>query len=236
MRTQPSIPAPKRDDAPPLLRATAAPDAPRTIREALPVFWRHASPWILATALAAAIGARLLAGGFTPWDLVPVAVVLGYWPFNEWLTHVLILHFKPFTLGNRTIDFRVPQSHRAHHRDPWDLDILFIPIHSFTYSLPLLVGLCFALAPTAPLALTALVAYLTLTLHYEWVHFLAHTRYAPRTAYYRRVLRNHRLHHFKNERYWFGVSMRGADLVLGTAPSPEDVATSTTSRTLGVAA
>ena len=47
-------------------------------------------------------------------------------------------------------------------------------------------------------------------------------------------MRNHRLHHFKNEHYWFGVTMLGADRLLRTAPQAEDVERSPTARTLGV--
>jgi len=47
------------------------------------------------------------------------------------------------------------------------------------------------------------------------------------------VWRNHRLHHYKNEHYWFTVTTAGtADRVLGTGPDPERVATSPTVRDL----
>ena len=210
-------------------------DTPDTFASAFAFFIRHASPRILVTALSAAMVARIAAGVFSLWDLVPPLVVLAYWPLNEWLIHVFILHAKPRRIGRWTLDPAVPRKHRAHHRDPWNLQILFIPLQSFVYSLPLLVALCFLLAPTRPLALTVLVAYLALALHYEWVHFIAHTRYAPRSARYQRLVRNHRLHHFKNEHYWFGVSMLGADRPLHTSPDPETTERSETARTLGIA-
>jgi sterol desaturase/sphingolipid hydroxylase (fatty acid hydroxylase superfamily) len=206
---------------------------PGTLRDCAAFFFRHASPRILAVALAAAAGTRLAVGGFSAWDLVPVLLVAAYWPLNEWLIHVFVLHAKPIRIGSRSFDPSVPRKHREHHRDPWNLEILFIPLGSFVYTLPLLVGLAFLLAPSRELALSGLVAYLALALHYEWVHFLAHTRYVPKTAHYRNLVRNHRLHHFKNERYWYGVSMLGADRPLGTAPAPEAVERSPTARTLG---
>jgi hypothetical protein len=216
----------------PLARLSDSPDG---LANALAYFLRRASPRILLGALGAAIVARVAVGGFTAWDVVPPLLVLAYWPLNEWLIHVFILHAKPFTLAGRTIDPAVPRKHRAHHRDPWNLELVFIPLQSFVYSLPLLVGLCFLLAPTTPLALTALVAYLAFALHYEWVHYISHTRYAPKSERYQRLIRNHRLHHFKNERYWYGVSMTAADRPLRTAPDPESVERSETARTLGVA-
>jgi hypothetical protein len=46
--------------------------------------------------------------------------------------------------------------------------------------------------------------------------------------------RYHRLHHFKNEHYWQGVTMHLGDRVLGTLPDHTKVPTSPTCRTLGV--
>ena len=48
---------------------------------------------------------------------------------------------------------------------------------------------------------------------YEWIHFLIHTAYRPRTSVYKAIWRNHRLHHFKNEHISgaapsFGLLMR----------------------------
>jgi hypothetical protein len=73
---------------------------------------------------------------------------------------------------------------------------------------------------------------LLLTLHYELIHFLIHTRVQPRTALYRTLWRNHRLHHFKSEHYWYGVTRIEGDWLLGTAPVAKDVTTSSTCRAL----
>lgn len=210
----------------------AALSSPRTVREALPIFLRHGSPFVLLVALSVALGVRWHLGAWSLWDIVPVVVLLAFWPFQEWLIHVYILHFRPFTLWGKKIDFRVPRKHREHHRQPWNYDILFIPLHSYLYSLPLLVLLWVALMPTAALAWTAVVVHLALALHYEWIHFLIHTRVRPRWRYYQRLWRNHRLHHFKNERYWHGVTRLAGDRFLGTAPAPESVPLSRTCRSL----
>lgn len=216
--------------------AAAAADSPRTLAEAWRVFVRHGSPRIVLAALAVAVVARLAVGQWSAWDLLPVAALLAWWPVQEWLIHVFILHYKPRRVFGRTLDFAVPRKHRAHHRRPWDVAILFIPMHSFVYSLPLLVGLWFAVTPSTPLALSGLVAHLVLTAHYEWVHFLLHTRYQPRSAWYQRLWRNHRLHHFKNEHYWFGVTMLSGDRLLHTAPDMKAVPTSATCREIAGAA
>lgn len=80
--------------------------------------------------------------------------------------------------------------------------------------------------------MTGLTAHFVLALHCEWVHSLAHTRYWPRSALYQRLWRNHRWHHFKNEHYWFGVTMLSGDRLLGTQPAVQDVPTSPTARSL----
>jgi hypothetical protein len=210
-------------------------DTPDSLREAAAMFVRHGSPRVLLVAFGGAFAARVALGGWSLWDLAPVAAIALFWPVLEWLIHVFILHAKPIQLGRFTFDGRVPRKHRAHHRDPWNAEIVFIPFHSFSYALPLVAALCFALTPTPQLALTALAVFLLLALHYEVVHFLIHTRVEPRGAYYRRLWRNHRLHHFKSEHHWFGVTRLAADRALRTAPEADRVPTSPTARTLGVA-
>jgi Fatty acid hydroxylase len=205
--------------------------SPRTLREALPIFLRHGSPRILLLLVGIVLVGRVRAGGFSLFDFMAAAVVFLYWPTQEWLIHVFVLHAKPFVLLGRTFDLPVPRSHRAHHQDPWNYRILFIPLHTYLYTLPVLFLLCFGLAPTRALALSALLTHLALTLHYEAVHFLVHTRVVPRTPYYQRLWRNHRLHHFRNEHFWYGVTRLGGDRLFGTAPNAASVAVSPTART-----
>ncbi len=225
-------PATAGSDGRELGAALNATDSPRTIREAFPVFLAHTSPRILIAAVAAATAVRVWLGTWSWWDLLPIAGLIAYWPIQEWLIHVYILHFKPFTAFGRTFDFPVPRKHRAHHRAPWQLDLVFIPQHSFIYSIPIVFLIWFTVAPTPALAMTGVLAHFVLSLHYEWVHFLVHTRVMPRTAWYQRLWRNHRLHHFKNEHYWYGVTMLSGDRLLHTQPTVAAVPTSATARDL----
>ena len=92
-------------------------------------------------------------------------------------------------------------------------------------------ALCLLLPDTSTrLALVAVAAVTTLA--YEWVHFLIHTDYKPRRAAYHRLYTGHRLHHYRNENYWFGVSRRRGDRMLGTNPGKDDVPLSSTCLTL----
>jgi hypothetical protein len=217
--------------------ATATPSSgPRTLGAALRVFARDASPRFLIAVVALSLGVRIALGGWSIWDAVTAAAIVGFWPVLEWLIHVCILHAKPLRMRGRTLDLAVPRKHRAHHRDPWNLEILFIPIQGFAVSLPLLMLLCAATLPSLALGLTVLTVVFSMALQYEWVHFLIHTPYRPRSRLYERLWRNHRLHHCKNEHYWYGVTMLGGDRLFGTAPPYPSVATSPTCRTLEWAA
>jgi hypothetical protein len=212
-----------------------ASESPTNLGAAARCFFRFLSPRVLTVATSLAVVLRLTLGAWSRWDLAIVAGIVLLWPLQEWAIHVFILHYRPITVRGRTLDFPVPRSHRAHHRDPWNIDILFIPSHVFLYAIPLQVALWTGLAPTLPLALTGLATFYALTLHYEWVHFLVHTRYRPTSWAYDRLWRNHRLHHCKNEHFWFGVTMLGGDRLLRTAPALDQVPTSNTCRTLGMA-
>ena len=209
-------------------------ESPTTLGGAARRFLDYLSPRVLAVATIATLGVRLALGDWTLWDGAIVLGIVAFWPLQEWLIHVFILHYRPVTVLGRTLDFPVPRSHRAHHRDPWNIDILFIPSHVFLYAIPLQLALWIGLAPTLPLAFTGLATFYALTLHYEWVHYMVHTRYRPTWWLYDRLWRNHRLHHCKNEHYWYGVTMLSGDRLLGTAPALDAVTTSATCRTLGM--
>jgi hypothetical protein len=210
-----------------------ASENPDSLRDAVRCFLSYGSPRFLLVSLAVVWGARFFAGPWTNWDMAIVVGILAFWPVQEWLIHVFVLHFEPVEIFGRTFDFEVPRSHRIHHRDPWNVDILFIPLQGYFIGIPPLLLLTFGLLPTTALALTAVGFYLVMTVQYEWWHFLLHTRVRPKYALHKRLWRNHRLHHCKNEHYWYGVSMTSGDELLRTAPDPEDVETSPTCRTLG---
>jgi hypothetical protein len=191
------------------------------------------SPQLIIVVLVAAVVARLAVGRWSWWDLLIPALILAAQPFTEWLIHVFLLHLKPREIRGRTVDPLVSRKHREHHVDPKDVDLVFIPMPTLVL---LVGGLAVALLPTMPLSrgLSGLVGAYSMLLAYEWTHYLIHTAYRPRHAPYRYVWRAHRNHHFRNEHYWFGVTMHLADHVLGTFPDRSEVEVSPTARTLGV--
>src|SRR5581483_8410948 len=134
------------------------------------------------------------------------------------------------------------REHRAHHLAPGKLGGVLIPTYALiiffvqiavtvwlvSFPIHLVLG-GDRLGQTA----TGLLMNYAILAAYEWSHFLIHTPYRPRGRYYRAIWRGHRLHHYKNEHYWFGVTSTVADHVLGTAPDQAAVAKSGTARTLG---
>jgi len=210
----------------------AAAGSPATYREAARAFYGHAGPWVLTALALAALAARVAAGGLSPWDL-PVALAVGaWWPAQEWLLHKGLLHAGPVRLAGRSYDPEFARRHRAHHREPWRLDLVILPLYVHVLA-PVVVGLAVLVLPTPQLAWTAAAVYFAMALHYEWMHFLVHTRVWPSSRRLQALWRHHRLHHFKNEHYWFGFTSVGVDRLLGTAPDPRSVRTSPTCRTLG---
>jgi sterol desaturase/sphingolipid hydroxylase (fatty acid hydroxylase superfamily) len=204
-----------------------------TLGTAFRAFWRYPSPWMISTTLVAAIGLRIGAGGWR-WTeaLAPVALVVAF-PFIEWLVHVCILHWRPRRVAGREIDSLLARKHRAHHADPRDLPLVFIPWQSLVAVLMALVLVALLAFPRAGMGLTFLVSVATLGLVYEWTHYLIHGVYQPRSRVYKSVWRSHRLHHYKNEHYWFTVTTTAtADRVFGTYPDPATVEKSATAKNL----
>ena len=109
----------------------------------------------------------------------------------------------------------------------------FTPLQSAIGAVVAAVAIALVLFPRTGMGLTFLVVMLTCGVAYEWCHYLVHTDYNPKTVVYRVIWRGHRLHHFKNEHYWFGVTTPGtADRVLRTYPDAASVPTSPTARNL----
>jgi len=218
------------------LAADEAPSARRrslSLGEAWSEFVRHPSPWMLGACLAASVVARVVVGGGAWWELLIPAGLIALFPVIEWVIHVVILHWKPRSLGPVTLDSLLARDHRAHHADPRDLPLVFIPWRALVWLLPLYVVEAWLFTPTTSSMLTLLVSVYGIMCVYEWTHYLVHSDYRPRSGWYRSVWRNHRLHHYKNEHYWFTVTSAGtADRLFGTYPEPATVEKSATAKNL----
>jgi sterol desaturase/sphingolipid hydroxylase (fatty acid hydroxylase superfamily) len=208
--------------------AQTRPPIPTTAGETIRELYRNASPIILTILAVGLVAYRLWLGNWRPADLIAPLAILLIWPFFEWVIHVKLLHMKPPRMFGRTINLNVGRTHRKHHVDPNDLSDITINLEVFPTVVPVIFLLAYGLMPTIELATGALAMFFVLALHYEWCHFMAHVRWTPPLSYYRRRQRMHRLHHFRNENLWWGVSTGIGDLVLGTAPDAADAPRSPT--------
>ncbi|KIG18774.1 putative Fatty acid hydroxylase FAH1P [Enhygromyxa salina] len=208
-----------------------------TLGQAGAIWLRELQPKFLLLHLFGWVGYRVYLLGQGDWgwlDLVPVALLLALHPFAEWIIHVFILHHRPRQVLGLRWDYHAARMHRLHHRDPWDLRFVLMPLPIMVLGLALGAVVFWLLAPTAGVWATTMIATAGIAAYYEWIHFLTHTSYRPKGRIYERQWRLHRLHHFKNERYWMGVTRHLGDLVLGTFPDRANVKTSKTARTLGL--
>ncbi|MFW6868877.1 sterol desaturase family protein [Nocardioides sp. CPCC 206347] len=195
-------------------------------------YWKHPSPYLLSTCLVAAITGRVLAGrdgGGSWWELAIPLGLVAILPVVEWLVHVFILHWRPRKLAGLTLDPLLARKHRAHHANPREIPLVFIPWQAQLWLAPAYTALAWVTTPDPSAMFSLLIAIYTLMSGYEWTHYLLHSDYRPKSAYYRKIWRNHRLHHYKSEHYWFTVTSAGtADRLFGTAPEPSSVPTSPT--------
>lgn len=212
------------------------------LRAAWRAFRAKPGPWVVALALAAAVAVRAALGAAGWRDAVAAALMLAVYPFGEWAIHAHLLHLAPLRVRGRVLELPTARAHRAHHEHPERLDLINLsPLEAAAVlglAVPAAVGLGAAAAlplpgplPVAPLV-TALATGYALVGAYEWMHFLIHTARRPRSPAFRAVWRTHRLHHYKSEHAWFGVTTTIGDRVMGTAPDHREVPRSPTARTL----
>jgi Fatty acid hydroxylase superfamily len=200
---------------------------PTSLGAAARQFFHHRCPQLLSVLCIGQWALRLYLGQWNWMDPLIVVGIVAFWPLQEWVIHVFILHFKPRKMLGRNWDPIISRNHRNHHRDPWHPELGITPPHMIWLYLAGLPGLWLLFLPI-PQAATGLAIYFSLVLNYEWVHYLIHTAYAPKSWFYRRLWRNHRLHHFKNEHYWYGVTMLSGDLLLHTQPVASETTRSDT--------
>ncbi len=214
-----------------------------TLSEARRVLLAKRSPKILGGVLLAELLLRALLGAPTWRDAVAVAAIVVAYPFGEWAIHVHVLHLKPFRFRGRRVELLPAKGHRQHHESPNNLNTVSLDAVEIALLLllavPVVVGVgalgVWTVSGSAPGAgpfVTGMATGTLLVGVYEWTHFLIHTSYRPRSRFYRAIWRGHRLHHFKNEHYWHGITTTIADRAFHTAPDQRQVPRSDTARNL----
>lgn len=201
-----------------------------TLPQALKYFLTCGGPLTMMLFLAVALALKFSLYPTVGWaDVAVLGGIVLLWWFQEWFLHVTVLHMKPFKIGSFKVDPGFAQVHRQHHAKPWHNVLVFVPTQYVFLGFLIAGGIFYLVFPT-PLALTALAGYCVMGVLYEWTHYLVHTRYKPKSKFFKELWRNHRLHHFKNENYWYGLSVTWVDGVLGTAPDHRKVEKSDTVR------
>lgn len=206
----------------------------RSLSGALRHFARYPSPRILAAQVLLAATVRLSYPEWSGGDLWILILIVLYWPLQEWFIHIHLLHLRPFNIGKRRIDPIVARMHRYHHRNPWEIPTVFLHWTVPAALFPVQLLFWFWVTPTAALAWSGILWFSAAALFYEWAHYFTHTPYQPSSRYFSAVQRNHRNHHFRNERRWHSFTAPILDEWLGTGGHPSQVPRSKTCMTLGI--
>lgn len=153
-----------------------------------------------------------------------------FYTINEYVTHRFLFHIKP--PKNPFLLKMLRRLHYDHHVYPDDLKLLFLPVW---YSLPgfaIYLFILYGFTSNITITLSFGIGMIIMLLIYEWKHYIAHKPIRPLTHFGRWLKKQHILHHYKNENYWFGVSNPVYDFLFGTYKNGKDVELSETARNL----
>lgn len=194
---------------------------PRSLPEIAQSFFSFGSPRLLGTQLAIALAIRPFLGPPRAADAIALAGVLAYWPFQEWFLHKYVLHFEPVRVGRFVIDLPPARAHARHHETPHDLGQALLPGWTIAVLIPVHLLFWKLVAPTRAVACTGVICLGAAALAYEWIHFVTHTGYRPKTRWFQEVKRRHLAHHYRDERRWFAFVVPAIDDWLGTGEPAE---------------
>lgn len=192
----------------------------------LRAFLRHGSNGALVLAIAGGAGAFLIQPAAFSWLGAAIGAVVFF--SSEYTTHRFLFHAKP-----SSVPWVLRLQHRLHydhHIDPPKLDLLFLPLWFVIPTAVLYFVLYAAIVRDVPLALALVYGSICALTFYEWTHYVAHVPFTPRTRLGRYMKKYHLWHHFKNERFWFGVTNPSMDYVFSSYRPVEAVPRSTTVR------
>lgn len=190
-------------------------------------YFRHGAT-AAVTLLAAALMVAGLAG-FVSLRLGYVVVGALLFYLSEYGMHRFAFHAPPAPWAfAQKLQRRL---HYDHHVEPTRLDLLFLPLWFLIPNFALVALLAWAILGAGAVASVMLGVALAI-LHYEWVHYVAHIPYVPRTAWGRWLKQYHLRHHYLTEKAGFGVSNPTLDFVFGTFLDPARHQKSATTRKL----
>ena len=192
----------------------------------IPTFLRHGSNAVLAVAIAGA--AVLFVLGRVPFAWLGALIGALVFFSSEYTTHRFLFHAKPSkTAWVLALQHRL---HYDHHIDPPKLELLFLPLWFVIPVTATYFGVYYAITRNVTLTISLVFGSVCALMYYEWVHYVAHVPFVPVTPFGKYIKKYHLWHHFKNERFWFGVTNPSMDYAWGTYRDVETVERSTTVR------
>ncbi len=192
----------------------------RTRREAVRVFARHPSPRILVGGLTTVAALRLRERRADRRDAALIGAVIASQGIHEWVIHRGLLHAEPRIVRGVLID--PGAGHREHHRDPDVVDdALLTPRDAAQFLAMLALYVSAACLPwrrhlARRHVLSAIGASYGALVLYEWTHFIDHTSVPLRSRRARTLRAHHRLHHYRDETKWLGITATNGDRLFRT--------------------
>lgn len=167
-------------------------------------------------------------GNVRIWGVMGLGI-LGY-ILIEYLTHRFLFHMKP--PQNPTMLKFMKRIHYDHHVKPKELELLFLPVWYSFPNMAVAGGAAYWVTGNAATTFAFMTGVVGTLLYYEWTHFVAHRPIKPLTPWGRWMKKVHLWHHYKNERFWFGVTNPLFDVMMGTFKDEKEVEKSETARNL----
>ena len=194
-------------------------------------FFRHGSNTVLigiALALSVLFAIHVLA--FAPLSLAAVAIGALVFFGSEYTTHRFMFHAPP--QRNAFVLKLQHRLHYDHHVTPDELGLLFLPVWFVLPVASLTFAIFFAITRDLSVSAAMLLGAVLGLFYYEWVHYVAHIPFVPKTRFGRWIKKYHLWHHFKNERMWFGVTNPSMDFVGRSYARVDEVERSGSTRVL----
>ncbi len=191
-------------------------------------FLKHGSNGVLLAVCVAAVLAEVSGLVRVPGWFVLGGAALFY--FSEYGTHRFLFHARPAPWA--WLRYFQHRLHYDHHVEPQRLDLLFLPLWYLVPNAVIVSAVVFGVWRDWAAVFAVLAGASAALLHYEWVHYIAHIAYRPRSAMGRYMKKYHLWHHYKNEHLWFGVSNPAMDHVYRTYRDPDGVERSGSVRVL----
>jgi 4-hydroxysphinganine ceramide fatty acyl 2-hydroxylase len=157
-------------------------------------FFRHGSNAVLVAGIA--IVAIIFASKELSFSWMGALIGALIFFTSEYTTHRFLFHAKPTKVGwLLALQHRL---HYDHHIDPPKLDLLFLPVWFTVPVTVLYFFVYFAITRNVGLAASLMFGSLVALTYYEWVHYVAHIPFNPKTPFGRYVKKYHLWHHYKN--------------------------------------